>query len=241
MTTLVVGASGETGKLLVEQLLEMGQNVKVIVRPASNVPKTWESNTNVTIIRVGISGISVDEAANYVAGCDAIACCLGHNLTLKGIYGKPRKLVTDAVKLLCAAVEQNVAGQATKFVLMNTSGNRNKDLNESISFGERIVVALVRFLVPPHTDNEQAAEHLRVGIGQNNPLIEWVAVRPDNLIDQDTVTEYELHPSPIRSAIFNAGKTSRINVGNFMARLITEADLWEKWKGKMPLIYNISE
>jgi uncharacterized protein YbjT (DUF2867 family) len=32
MTTLVVGASGSTGKQLVEQLLNMGQNVRVIVR-----------------------------------------------------------------------------------------------------------------------------------------------------------------------------------------------------------------
>ncbi len=32
MTTLVVGASGATGRLLIEQLLNRSQNVKVIVR-----------------------------------------------------------------------------------------------------------------------------------------------------------------------------------------------------------------
>lgn len=47
-----------------------------------------------------------------------------------------------------------------------------------------------------------------------------------------------VHQSPTRSAIFDAGKTSRINLGNFMCRLIEESDLWEKWKGKMPVIYN---
>jgi hypothetical protein len=69
-------------------------------------------------------------------------------------------------------------------------------------------------------------------------VIEWVAVRPDSLIDEDRVTEYEVHPSPIRSATFNPGKTSRINVGRFMADLITDDDLWNRWKGQMPVIYN---
>jgi len=73
---------------------------------------------------------------------------------------------------------------------------------------------------------------------RNDGTIEWTAVRPDNLIDEDKVTEYEVHPSPIRSAIFNAGRTSRINVGHFMADLIEDDNLWNKWKGQMPVIYN---
>jgi hypothetical protein len=69
-------------------------------------------------------------------------------------------------------------------------------------------------------------------------MIEWAVVRPDNLIDDSEVTEYEVHASPIRSAIFDPGTTSRINVGNFMANLISERDTWNKWKGQMPVIYN---
>jgi hypothetical protein len=49
---------------------------------------------------------------------------------------------------------------------------------------------------------------------------------------------YERHPSPTRSAIFDAGKTSRINVAHFMSTLITDEAVWEKWKGQMPVIYN---
>ena len=63
-------------------------------------------------------------------------------------------------------------------------------------------------------------------------------VRPDNLIDEPEITEFAVHPSPIRSAIFDAGVTSRINVGCFMADLISDDDTWNKWKGKMPVIYN---
>ena len=93
-------------------------------------------------------------------------------------------------------------------------------------------------LLPPHVDNEKAADYLRTEVGQNDGVIEWVAVRPDNLIDEGEVSEYEVHSSPIRSAIFDAGTTSRINVGSFMADLITDHDTWNKWKGQMPVIYN---
>jgi hypothetical protein len=102
------------------------------------------------------------------------------------------------------------------------------------------VIGLLRLLLPPHPDNEKAADYLRVNIGQNNPYIEWVAVRPDNLINEEIVSEYSLHISPTRSALFNSGKTSRINVGHLMARLITNGDLWNKWKGQMPVIYNVT-
>jgi hypothetical protein len=92
--------------------------------------------------------------------------------------------------------------------------------------------------LPPHVDNEQAAEYLRTKIGQDNRLIEWVAVRPDGLVNGEEVTAYEIHPSPIRSAIFDAGKVSRINVAHFMAELATEEALWSTWKGQMPVIYS---
>jgi hypothetical protein len=100
------------------------------------------------------------------------------------------------------------------------------------------VIGLLRLLLPPHPDNEKAADYLRIKVGQNNPNIEWVTVRPDSLIDEENVTGYSVYKSPIRSAIFNPGKTSRINVGHFMARLISDENLWNKWKGQMPVIYN---
>lgn len=240
MTTLVVGASGATGKLLVEQLLNAGQKVKIIVRPTSNVPDSWSVNDKLKIIRSNFTEFDVNELAEHLRDCSAAASCLGHNLSLKGIYGKPRKLVTDTVSLLCEAIIKNTPEKPVKFVLMNTAGNNNRDLDEPVSVGEKIVISLLRLFLPPHPDNESAADYLRVNIGQNNPYIEWVVVRPDTLIDQDNVTEYELYASPTTSALFKPGKTSRINTGHFMARLITDNNLWNKWKGQMPVIYNVT-
>ena len=238
MKTLVIGATGATGKQLVDQLLNMKEEVKVIVRPTGKIPDNWMNNDRISIIKANISDVSVREMKNYLSDCQSVASCLGHNITLKGVFGKPRKLVSDAVKLICNAIKENSHEKVFKFVLMNTTSNRNRDLQESISIGEKLVMGLIRFLVPPQSDNEKAADILRMDIGQNNNLIQWVALRPDTLINEDIVSEYEIYASPTRSALFNPGKISRINVGNFMAKLIVDNDLWNKWKGQMPVIYN---
>ena len=240
MEILVVGASGATGKHLVEQLLLRDHTVKIVVRSPEKLPESWKIAKNLQVISASILELTDEEMAKYVKGCDAIASCLGHNLTWKGIYGHPRKLVTDATKRLCNAVKSNHPEKPVKFVLMNTTGNRNRDLEEPISFAQKCVIGVLRLLLPPHVDNEKAADYLRTQLGHKQSFIEWVAVRPDSLVYEYLFSEYELHPSPIRSAIFNAGKTSRINVGHFMAKLISEEDLWNKWKGKMPVIYNKS-
>ncbi len=241
MTVLVAGASGATGRLVVEQLLNRGVNVRAIVRSPEKFYEFQQDHPQLSLIGASILDLSDSEMAQHVDGCDAVVSCLGHNLSLKGIYGQPRRLVTDATRRLCDAVRSNKSEKTCRFVLMNTTGNRNRDLKEPISYGQRFVFGLIRLLLPPQVDNEKAADYLRIQIGQQQKAIEWVAVRPDDLIDEKIVGEYEVHPSPVRSAIFNAGKTSRINVAHFMAELITNDQSWDSWKGQMPVIYNVGK
>ena len=238
MVALVVGANGATGRHLVRELLNRNVKVKVIVRGAEKLPNDIRTHQNLTIKEASILDLSDNEMVAYVKDCDAVASCLGHNISLKGIYGNPKMLVTDSVKKLCNAIKENNPAKPLKFVLMNTTANNNKDMNEKITFMEKLVFTLLRNLLPPQLDNERAADYLRKDIGNNNEIIEWSIVRPDTLINENIISEYSVFPSPIRSPIFNAGKTSRINVGHFMSELIANDNTWEKWKGKMPVIYN---
>lgn len=237
-TTLVVGASGATGKHVVEQLLNHNHSIKIVIRSKNKIPEHWKANKHIIITEASILNLTDTQLQDLVKNCDAIVSCLGHNLTFKGIYGHPKKLVTETVSRLTQCVINNDSDKKVKFVLMNTSGNRNRDLNEPISFAQRFVIFLLRGLLPPHVDNEKAADFLRTKVGQHHKNIEWVAVRPDGLINKEDVSDYETYPSPIRSAIFNAGKVSRINVAHFMAELINSEEAWLKWKGQMPVIYN---
>lgn len=194
MTILVVGASGATGRLLVEQLLNRGEKVKAIVRSPETLSE-FLNHEHLTVIRASVLELSDAEMASHVRGCHAVASCLGHNLTWKGMFGHPRRLVTDTAHRLCTAIAVNKPEKPVRYVLMNTAGNRNRDLHEPISFVQKCVIALIRLLLPPHVDNEKAADYLRTQIGKNNKA-------------------------------------------NFMADLITDNNIWDKWKGKMPVIYN---
>ncbi len=237
-TALVVGATGATGRLLVRQLLNRGLNVKAIVRVPDKLPEDLKNHLNLSVIQASLLDLSDAELAGHVKDCNAVASCLGHNLTLKGMFGQPRLLVTDATRRLCRAIKANTSERPVRFVLMNTTGNSNRDIPEQVSLGQMLVIWLLRAFLPPHRDNERVTDYLRTEIGQNDKDIAWVAVRPDSLKDANEVTAYEVHPSPTRSAVFNPGVTSRINVAHFMADLVMGTGLWDKWKGQMPVIYN---
>lgn len=75
-------------------------------------------------------------------------------------------------------------------------------------------------------------------IGENNSKIEWIAVRPDTLINEEKVSDYNIFESIQRSPVSNAGKTSRINVAQFIVELLHNNELWNVWKFRMPVIYN---
>jgi len=235
---LVLGSSGETGKLVVTELLRKNVEVVAVLRSSCNIPIGFSSQNKLQIIKADISELQDNELVGYLQDCDGVISCLGHNLTFKGMFRHPKLLVTDAIKKVCRAIEKVKADKKFKLILMNTTGNSNRDLDEKPPTSQRIVISIIRALLPPHVDNEQAADFLRLKIGQNHNLIEWAAVRPDSLIDNEDVTNYDLFISPTRNAIFDAAPTSRINVANFMSCLICEDAIWSQWKGKMPVIYN---
>jgi nucleoside-diphosphate-sugar epimerase len=248
VTTLVVGANGATGRLVVEQLLAEEEAVKVIIRSKKRfyegLPDSLKHNKQLVVTEANLLNLSDQQLADQVNGCHAVISCLGHNLTWKGVYGHPRRLVTHATQRLCRAIETSSAAtndKPTKFILMNTTGNQNKQAGEQISIPQALIICLIRALVPPHADNENAARYLQCCCNDQTNTIEWVTVRPDSLIDESSVTNYEVYPSPICSAIFDSGKSSRINVAHFMSQLVCNNEIWKTWKYQMPVIYNTND
>ena len=238
MNILVLGGTGNTGQLIVQKLLSDNHNVKVVVRKNSSLPSYIKSEEKLTIVDGNVLDFSDEQIDSLIEGCDVIVSSLGHNLTFKGMFCNPRFLVTQTLKKLSIAIQNKKTKNNIKVLLMNSSGVQNRYLNEYISFSQKCIIFLLKMLLPPHLDNEKAADFLRTEITSTNSKIQWVVIRPDSLIDQTITSAYRAFPSPTRSAIFNAGKTSRINVAYFMAELISNDKIWQKWSGKMPVLYN---
>ena len=227
-----------TGRPLVEQLLGKNHKVRIIVRSSHKLPAVIVENPNTTAIEASVLDLTDEEMTEHVKDCDAVVSCLGHVMDFKGIFGEPKKLCTDATRSLCKALEKDSLPKPTKFILMNTVGVQNPDLEEKRTWFERGLLTFLRHTLPPHRDNETAAEYLHSIVGKENKHIEWCSVRPDTLIDAE-VSPYDIKESPI-TGIFNGRPTTRSNVAHFMTELIENEELWSTWKFRMPVIMNSS-
>ena len=138
------------------QLLEKGHEVKAFARNITKFSTEIITHKKFDVIGTSVLDMSEEELENHTKGCDAIVSTLGHNLSFKGMFGNPRQLVTDSIKKLCK-VSENTKNKPVKIILMNTVGCKNEDLKEKVSFFENCVFFLLRYLIPPHSDNENAA------------------------------------------------------------------------------------
>jgi nucleoside-diphosphate-sugar epimerase len=237
MRVLVLGASGATGKLVVMQLIKRQISIRIAVRESAILSAEVLSSPLVEIKRGNIAEFHDSDMASLLEGSDAIVSCLGHNITIRGMFGKPHDLVSDTIRNVCETVRKR-ADKKVKLILMSTTAYSNVATGEKNSFGEGIVFSILKLLLPPHRDNVKAASYLQKENRKEDEEIEWVAVRPDTLINKDTESAYEVYQSPVRSPVFNAGTVSRINVSHFMAELLTNEGLWREWRFKMPVVYN---
>lgn len=237
-TVLVLGATGATGRHAVNQLLDLGHSVRAVVRSKERMEGLLTSDPSkygdrLSLTEASLLDLSDDGLKSLVEGADAVVSCLGHNMDLKGLWGKPRRLVTDATKRLTNAMKE--VSPKAKFIHMGSNGVANPDgQDDKRPAFERSVIWTLRYTIPPHADNEQAAAYVySLGIDS----VEWTVIRPSDLID-GPVTEYDLETKP-RPGLFSPGSpATRSNVADCMVNMILNDSLWNEWKFKMPVLYD---
>lgn len=234
MTVLVLGATGNTGSLVVRQLLDRDKNVKAIVRSVDKIPEHTRTHPRLQLVQANLLELSDGELGEHVRGCTHIVQCLGHNLNFQGIWGRPRTLVLDAIAKICRAIEILQPDGPIRFVLMNTNGALRS--GERADCRTQCILKCLRCSLPPHLDNEMAADHLEHVVGKQSKFIEWVAVRPSNLTDDEFTGKYNVLGTQILSPIFGAEEISRANVAHFMCELTTDHELWTRWKFEFPVL-----
>ena len=238
-TVLLVGGTGRTGRRVLEQLLGRGIDVRAIVRSAEKLRDGVAERPGLSVVEADLLALSDEELLRHVRGCDAVVSCLGHTISLRGIFGPPRDLVTHATTRLCRAIQAAQPARPVKFILMSSvSVNRPGGQDTRRGRLERAVHWTLRGLVPPSRDNQRAADFLHDVIDAADAYAQWVAVRPDTLKEGD-VTEYALHEGLV-DGLFRPGETNMANVAHFMCELATDPEVWAAWRGKLPVIVNAS-
>jgi nucleoside-diphosphate-sugar epimerase len=236
-TVLLVGGTGRTGRRVLKELLRHGIKVRVIVRSAQRLPEVAGNNPNLTIAVADLLSMGRDELMNHLRGCDAVISCLGHVPSFKGLYGAPRDLVTRATTLLCKAIEDLQPAKPVGFILLSSvSVNHPEGLDTRRGIFEKAFIWMIRGLLPPAKDNQQAANFLHHDIGTTHPFLQWTVVRPDKFLGGDP-SEYTVHEEIVDS-LFAPGASAMANIAHFMGELVTNPAAWNDWKGKFPVLVN---
>lgn len=238
ITVLLVGGTGRTGQLVLQQLLGRGVHVRAIVRSRGKLPAHCAEHPNLTVIEASLSSLGDDVLRQHLRGCDAVVSCLGHVLTAQGIFGPPRDLVTQATRRLCRCIEALAPSTPVKLVLMTSvSVNRPGHLDRRRGAFERAVLRAIRAVLPPARDNQRAADFLVQEIGLSNACVQWVVLRPDTLLPGE-VSAYEIHEGLV-DGLFAPGRTSMANVAHVVCELVTNQRTWAAWRGKLPVIVDV--
>ncbi len=236
-TVLLVGGTGHTGQRVLKQLLSRGISVRVIVRSVQKLPAGAAEDPNLTLVEADLLSLGDEDLLRYLRGCDAIISCLGHVTNLKGVMGPPRDLVTRATMRLCRGIAAQQPAKPVKFILMSSvSVNHPGGFDTRRGKFEKAFVGMLRGVVPPAKDNQQAANFLYDDIGTSNPFTQWAVVRPDTLLEGD-VSGYTVHEGLV-SSLFAPDSTNMANVAHFMCELVTNLQAWDDWEGKLPVIIN---
>jgi len=236
-TVLLVGGTGRTGRLVLEQLLDRGLHVRAIVRSPNKLPPGVVQNPCLTVVEADLLSLSDEDLLRQVRGCQAVISCLGHVPNFKGVFGPPRDLVTRATMRLCRTIETLQPAEPVKFILMSSvSVNHLGGLDARRGKFEKAILWILRSLVPPSKDNQQAADFLFGTIGPASPFVHWVVVRPDTL-KEGGVSEYTLHAALV-SSLFAPDDSNMANVAHFIGELVANPQVWDAWSDKLPVIVN---
>ena len=236
-TVLVLGGTGRTGGRVLQQMLDRGFQVRAIVRSTRRLPAGVVAAPWLTVVEAEPLALSHEALQRHLRGCSAVVSCLGHNISLKGIFGPPRDLVTQATQRLCRAIQALRPALPIRLIVMSSvSVNQPQRLDTARSPLDRALLALIRGLIPPAQDNQWAADFLCRAIGPDDPFVQWVAVRPDTLAKGE-VTPYTVHEG-IVSSLFKPASTNMANVAHFICELVTNPVVWKAWQGRLPVIVN---
>lgn len=195
---LIIGATGGTGRALVQQALERGHRVTAFVRDPSRLRVRHE---RLAIARGNVLDYSSVETA--VRGQDAVLCALGHK---RWLY--PTRILSDGTRNIIRAME----GQSVRRLVCETA------LGIGDSWGRMglyYTLFVGVFILPFYFLDKTRQERL-----VRASELEWIIVRPGALTNGRKRGVYR-HGGRIGNPLWTV-RISRADVADFMLRQVDE-------------------
>ena len=215
MRITIFGASGRTGRPLVEQALERGHEVVAFVRDAEGFSSSVEANDRLEIVEGdAYGGDGVDRAIGGDGDpVDAVVSVLGQRSE------GPDDLLTEAGRHVLDAMDRH---RVERFVTLVGAGVREE--GETVSLGGRLMGSLLKLLAQAVLEDATAhVEAVRAGD------TDWTVVRGPRLTEAERTGEFE-HGTELTLGARDAA--ARANVAEFILDCL-ESELYVR---EMPKI-----
>ena len=196
MRVAIFGASGRTGRPLLEQALAAGHEVRALVRDPS---KLHVGHERLVVIRGDVLDAATVEET--VAGTEAVLSALGQTKL------SPKDVQTRGTENIVAAMEKHGVRR-----LVSLTGAGVRDERDEPKLVDRVITFLLRRLQPDVL--EDGVRHAEVIKGSG---LEWVIVRGPRLTEGPKKGEYRVGMVGKNSGT----RISRADLAEFMLGQLT--------------------
>jgi putative NADH-flavin reductase len=191
MKLAVLGATGRTGRPLVEQALDGGHAVTALARTPAKLALDHE---RLTVVQG--DALDADDVARVVEGADAVLLTLGHT------KGSPPDLMRRAAETVGAAMERHGVRR-----VVTETGAGVADPRDPGGLGPAIMRGVMKLVAKNLLEDSQAHVETFRRSG-----LDWTAVRAPRLTEGPLTGEYRTG----YFALGPAAKVARADVAEFM-------------------------
>lgn len=191
MKIALFGATGGTGRALLAQALERGDEVRALVRDPG---KLDVSDPGLTVIAGDV--LDPTAVADCLAGTDAVACILGTKPGQEPIESRGTNVI----------LEQMQASGPRRLVVVSSMGVGDSIDQVALAFRLIMQMTLKRIM-----EDKERQEQLVMQSG-----LDWTIVRPGGLTDGPRTGRYQ---AGVEKTI-RAGRVARADVADFVLSLL---------------------
>jgi uncharacterized protein YbjT (DUF2867 family) len=208
MKLLVLGATGRTGRPLVEQALAAGHDVVALVR---NPNKLTIQHAKLRVIQGDTQ--DANAVTNAAQGVDAILSTVGPS------KGGAKDLMTQTARNVVGTARQHKVGR-----IVWLTGAGIGDPQDQPKFIDRLIVLLLKLLDGATLEDSIAAAQIIKGSG-----LAWIIVRGPRLTEGPKQGRYGVSYVGPQSGT----QIARADVADFMLKALTD----DTWLHKAPVVY----
>ncbi|WP_028548554.1 NAD(P)-dependent oxidoreductase [Paenibacillus sp. UNC451MF] len=203
MKILVFGATGGTGRQVVEQAIQLGHDVTVIARKPEAVDIR---NERLEVVRGNVLDLS--SFSQWIAGKDAVLSALGVN------HRKPTTVYSEGAGNIIKAMQ---GAGVRRLISLSSSG---LDIPPDTPLMQRLVIRLViqQMYKYAYEDMTRMEEKVR------KSGLDWTVIRPPRLTNGSKTGKYR---TAFNKPLPKARGISRADLADYMIKSVTDSSSYQ--------------